>query len=120
MPRLSKRCTTSNQGKLTDKEVTLEGDIAKARDDHSEELTLKNENEGLKTKEEKYHSEIKPDCDWIIGAFDKRAEARAAEMTGLTQAKEYLAGAQSSLLQQTARGSKVSRHVSRLFLSLRH
>eukprot|EP00747_Dinoflagellata_sp_TGD_P142971 gnl/TRDRNA2_/TRDRNA2_176316_c1_seq2.p1 gnl/TRDRNA2_/TRDRNA2_176316_c1~~gnl/TRDRNA2_/TRDRNA2_176316_c1_seq2.p1 ORF type:complete len:674 (+),score=171.92 gnl/TRDRNA2_/TRDRNA2_176316_c1_seq2:51-2024(+) len=36
---------------------------------------------------------IKADCDWILSAFDKRKDARALEMDGLTTAKEYLSGA---------------------------
>jgi len=39
-----------------------------------------------------YKKKLTPDCDWIIKAFDGRAEARAAEMGGLTTAKELLAG----------------------------
>jgi len=48
-----------------------------------------------------YKAEIKPDCDWIIGAFTGRADARAKEMQGLTSAKEYLAGATSASLIAT-------------------
>jgi len=52
--------------------------------------------------EEDYVAEITPDCDWIIGAFEKRATARAAEIQGLTGAKDFLSGAKApaSLLQQ--------------------
>jgi len=49
--------------------------------------------------EEDYLESYKPDCDWVLSTFDKRAEDRAAEMNGLTEAKEYLAGYQASLLE---------------------
>ena len=40
-------------------------------DKNSNELDLKDE--------EDYRAEITPDCDWIIGAFAKRAEARGSD-----------------------------------------
>merc|ERR550532_2781430 len=48
------------------------------------------------TDENDYKAEIKPDCDWIVENFDKRDKHREAEMKGLTEAKEYLAGASPS------------------------
>merc|ERR1719412_1116181 len=54
-------------------------------------------NEGELKDELDYKAEIKPDCDWILGAFEKRSKARTMELDGLTGAKEYLAGA--TLLQ---------------------
>jgi len=42
------------------------------------------------------------DCDWILKAFDQRAAARAAEMDGLTTAKEFLAG-KAALVEETKR-----------------
>lgn len=59
----------------------------------TEETTL-SENEALWTDEKDYKKKITPDCDWIIGAWQKRRDHRQAEMEGLTQAKEFLAGAQ--------------------------
>mmetsp|Transcript_123784 Transcript_123784/g.201150 ORF Transcript_123784/g.201150 Transcript_123784/m.201150 type:complete len:726 (-) Transcript_123784:38-2215(-) len=105
--------------KLEEKKLSLEKAISKAGEDKVAEETLKGGNLGDKAAQESYHSDIKPDCDWIIGAFDKRAEARAAEMTGLTEAKEYLAG-QSSLLEKRAQGFDDNKLSSIRFLGLRH
>merc|ERR1719486_1463200 len=70
---------------------------------------LYDEIEAGKKDEEKsqleYKAEIKPDCDWIIGAFTKRADARAAEIAGLTSAKEYLAG-MAGLIETGKKGQK--------------
>ena len=41
----------------------------------------------------------RPNCNWIMGAFEKRAEARAKEEEGLFQAKSLLAGADLGFLQ---------------------
>jgi len=104
---------------LEEKKVALETAISKAGDDKVDEKALKDGNLVDKAGEESYHADIKPDCDWIISNFDKRAEARAAEMTGLTQAKEYLAG-QSSLLALGAKAFDDSKFSSLRFLGVRH
>jgi len=39
---------------------------------------------------------MKPNCDWLLGAFETRREKRKAEMDGLREAKEYLSGAAPS------------------------
>jgi len=97
------------QEDLEKKVVTLEKQIAKKELDLSEEeKDLANNKDDLQ-KELDYKKEIEPDCDWIIGAFEKRAEMRTAEMDGLVQAKEFLAGAsteEASLVQ------KVGKHIS--------
>merc|ERR1719263_931543 len=85
---------------LEAKVVTLDDLISKRGADKEEEGVDKDENSADKKAEEDYEAGIKPDCDWIIGAFDKRATARAAEMNGLTTAKEFLAG-QSALLEKS-------------------
>jgi len=77
---------------LTAKKVTLEGIIAKRIDDKKAENKDMKENNGDRDDELKYQAKIKPDCDWILKAFDQRAEARTAEAAGLTSAKEFLAG----------------------------
>merc|ERR1719313_442069 len=51
-----------------------------------------------KTEEERdataeYLAEIKPNCEWIKGAFTLRANARDKEEKGLMEAKAILAGA---------------------------
>lgn len=97
------------QEDLEVKKINLEDMIAKNDKDLTEEKKdLENNQEDLKAEKD-YETEIKPDCDWIIGAFDKRATLRTAEMDGLVQAKGYLAGeatsTKKSLLQRTPNGN---------------
>ena len=82
---------------LKAKKVTLEGIIAKREEDKEEENKDMKENNKDRDAELAYQGKITPDCDWIIKAFDGRADARAAEMNGLTTAKEFLAGKQTSI-----------------------
>jgi len=83
---------------LEEKVVSLEGIIAKRVDDKKDENKDMKENNKDRDSELGYEAKIKPDCDWILKAFDQRAEARAAEAGGLTTAKEFLAG-KTSLIQ---------------------
>jgi peptidoglycan hydrolase CwlO-like protein len=77
---------------LEEKKVTLEGIIAKRKEDKEEENKDMKANNKDRDAELAYQAKIKPDCDWILKAFDQRAAARAAEMDGLATAKEFLAG----------------------------
>merc|ERR1719364_641386 len=70
--------------------------------DDLEENKVMKENNKDRDAELKYEAKIKPDCDWILKAFDQRAAARAAEMDGLTTAKEFLAG-KTALVQKTSK-----------------
>jgi len=83
--------------KLFEKKMKLTVAIADRTNERADETEDKKGNEGELKDELDYKAEIKPDCDWILGAFEKRAKARAMELDGLTGAKEYLAGA--TLLQ---------------------
>merc|ERR1719353_2654916 len=85
---------------LKEKKVTLEGIIAKRQEDKEEENKDMKANNKDRDAELKYQAKIKPDCDWILKAFDQRAAARAAEMDGLTTAKEFLAG-KTALVQKS-------------------
>merc|ERR1719217_976432 len=85
---------------LEEKIVTLEGIIAKRKEDKKEENLDMKENNKDRDAELKYEAKIKPDCDWILKAFDQRATARAAEMDGLTMAKEFLNG-KTALLEKS-------------------
>merc|ERR1719364_163304 len=87
---------------LDEKVVTLKGIIAKRKEDKEEENKDMKENNKDRDAELKYEAKIKPDCDWILKAFDQRAAARAAEMDGLTTAKEFLAG-KTALVQKTSK-----------------
>jgi len=87
---------------LEDKKTNLATNIAMELQQQSDENNDMNENQGDKDDKLAYMKQIKPDCDWIIGAFKQRESARTAEMNGLVEAKEYLAGYQpSSLLQKS-------------------
>jgi len=86
---------------LKEKVVTLENIIAKRQESKKEENTDMKENNKDRDDELAYQAKIKPDCDWILKAFDQRADARAAEMGGLTSAKEFLAG-KTAFLEKSA------------------
>jgi len=77
---------------LKAKKVTLIDIIAKRNEDKTAENKDMKENNVDRTNELAYKGKITPDCDWILKAFDGRADARSAEMNGLTTAKEMLAG----------------------------
>jgi hypothetical protein len=87
---------------LKAKEVTLEDIIAKRITDKEEETKDMKSNNGDKDSEVSYKAKIKPDCDWIIKAFDDRATARTNEKNGLLSAKEYLAG-QVTLVEKSTK-----------------
>jgi len=93
---------TKLREKLVTKKVNLEVQIAKKGEELEAEEADKKKNESDLKDEEDYKASIKPDCDWMLKAFAGRAEKRAAELEGLTGAKEYLVGAKPSLLERRA------------------
>eukprot|EP00429_Kryptoperidinium_foliaceum_P067365 CAMPEP_0176062160 /NCGR_PEP_ID=MMETSP0120_2-20121206/30996_1 /TAXON_ID=160619 /ORGANISM="Kryptoperidinium foliaceum, Strain CCMP 1326" /LENGTH=724 /DNA_ID=CAMNT_0017395725 /DNA_START=59 /DNA_END=2233 /DNA_ORIENTATION=- len=109
---------------LVAKKVSLEEAIAKRGEEKEAEIEVKTENLAELDDEQSYKASIKPDCDWIIGAFEKRAAAREAELNGLVGAKEFLVGYQppaaASLLEKSSPQSFDDRALSRTrFLGLR-
>jgi len=104
---------------MEEKVESLSDTIAKKKDEKTEEQKTMKQNNKEKDAEEAYKAKIKPDCDWIIENFSGRADARAAEMGGLTTAKEFLAG-KAALLQLSSgpATSKVARRRFRGFFSL--
>merc|ERR1719161_2188904 len=58
------------------------------------DTNTKTDTTGEKDATLEYLEKIKPNCDWIEGAFTKRAEARKKESEGLMNAKAILAGAE--------------------------
>merc|ERR1719305_1852264 len=104
---------------LEEKIVTLEGIIAKRKENKKEENLDMKENNKDRDAELKYEAKIKPDCDWILKAFDQRATARAAEMDGLETAKEFLAG-KTSLLEKSTNNVDERALSSIGFLGLSH
>jgi len=85
---------------LEDRKLTLEKMIAKDKKLKADEEQDMGYNNAELKDEQKYRSEITPDCDWIIGAFTERQTKRVAEMDGLKGAKDFLAGAQEAALVQ--------------------
>merc|ERR1719181_1706812 len=91
---------------LIQKKNTLETAIAAEKDDKTAEFDEELHDEEDLDTEVKYKHQIEPDCDWMLGAFNERTAARAKEMQGLTEAKEFLSGASassSSALQLSAK-----------------
>lgn len=96
---------------LEAKKISLETVIAETGDSKlAEGETKKDNQETVKTTED-YRTKIEPDCDFIIGSFESRADKRTAEMEGLVQAKEFLAGYQPPL-EEPALAQRHSRGVS--------
>mmetsp|Transcript_80106 Transcript_80106/g.141846 ORF Transcript_80106/g.141846 Transcript_80106/m.141846 type:complete len:722 (+) Transcript_80106:81-2246(+) len=106
---------------VTTKDFLIQA-IADRGEDKVEEQRIMNENILDREAEEEYKAEIKPDCDFIIRTFTDRATKRAAEVKGLTDAKEYLVGANypasSALLEKKASKFDDSKLPSIGFLSL--
>eukprot|EP00401_Gymnodinium_catenatum_P036700 CAMPEP_0117514390 /NCGR_PEP_ID=MMETSP0784-20121206/30044_1 /TAXON_ID=39447 /ORGANISM="" /LENGTH=749 /DNA_ID=CAMNT_0005310183 /DNA_START=47 /DNA_END=2296 /DNA_ORIENTATION=- len=107
---------------LTTKKTDLKTMIARLGADKAAEEGYKHDNEVDLADEKTYKASITPDCDWIIGAFEHRAERRAAEMNGLVGAKQFLAGlnggsTKSTSLQQ--RGEVAGRTTSEAFSQIR-
>jgi|Transcript_116010 chromosome segregation ATPase len=101
---------------LDEKRVNLEDTIAKRQEQKADETKDMNENNRDLDEERDYKAKIKPDCDWIVKAFDERAVARASEMDGLVAAKDFLAGEQA--LVQTPKTFDDERLSSIHFLGL--
>jgi len=90
---------------LEDKVKQLNEIIATRKEEMTEEHELMDDNNESLQSEHKHKKEITPDCDWILNAFAGRAEKRAAEMEGLTAAKEFLAGAAPPSMLQRGKAS---------------
>jgi len=97
---LDMNITTTKQLAVYDKTVVdLRDAISKNDADIVVFTSTKTDTEGQHTATVNYLDRIKPNCDWIMGAFEKRAAARAKEEEGLFQAKSMLAGADLGFLQ---------------------
>lgn len=76
----------------TEKELTeVEGEIASMEE-------YKMGKEGDKAAENKLKQSITGDCSWVKTHFESRRTKRKAEIQGLVDAKDYLAGAESGEL----------------------
>jgi len=84
---------------ITDKEGTKASAEEKLAKLKSSDAAKKSE---LMATEE-YLSSMHGECDWLLKNFDLRKSARAGEIDSLKSAKAVLAGADYSLVQQSAR-----------------
>merc|ERR1719389_1299331 len=73
--------------------IELDNFMAEATSEIERLTGDKTKTEEEKTATEEYLAEIKPNCEWIKGAFTLRANARDKEHKGLLEAKAILAGA---------------------------
>merc|ERR1719387_3496507 len=73
--------------------IELDNLMAEATTEIELLTAAKTKTEGELDATEDYLAKIKPNCDWIAGAFDLRAKARKKEKDGLMEAKSILAGA---------------------------
>merc|ERR1719152_712915 len=89
---------------LEEKKTNLEEAKAETDVKIGDAETLQEETEKLLKAKEEELQDMKPNCDWIMKAFETRREKRKAEMEGLLQAKSYLSGAAppSSMLEKSA------------------
>lgn len=105
------------------KKENLESDKAKTRKKQENEEEDKADNKVDLTTNEEYlkgPKGIKPDCDWMLSSFDERRTKRAAEVDGLTKAKEYLTGAAPPAMVQTSSNGLDNSRLERVgFESLR-
>jgi len=69
------------------------GEFASLKSDKNEEREKKAAAEDDLKNERKMKRAIAGDCDWVKTQFGKRARARKAEMAGLEEARDFLAGA---------------------------
>jgi len=75
------------------KVVSLGEAVAGKMKEISEASTVLGDKEASKTATDDFLTELKPNCDWIGRTYDSRMDQRKAEMDGLENAKNVLAGA---------------------------
>jgi len=91
---------------LLEKKMHLIVAIADKTAGQAEENKALKFNQAELDDEVKYKAGIKPDCDWILGAFEKRSKARSMELAGLSGAKEHLGGQKGAALLETKRSER--------------
>jgi len=104
---------------MKEKETNLKAIIGKRLGQKKEQNVDLKSNNGDREEELSYKTKITPDCDFILQAFDQRAEARAAEVEGLTSAKQLLAG-KTALLQESTTKFDNSKSHGTGFLGISH
>jgi peptidoglycan hydrolase CwlO-like protein len=79
--------------RASDKAKTAaEGENADLKSDKQDQTDKKDSAQGDADDEDKLAKAIAGDCDWVDSNFEKRRGKRKAEMDGLTDAKDFLAG----------------------------
>jgi hypothetical protein len=91
--------TNAQHAAYTEQITGLDGSIASTDADIQALQQSKSDTNGELTATQEYLDRINPNCEWIKGAFTKRAEARVKEAHGLMEAKASLAGAAIGFLQ---------------------
>jgi hypothetical protein len=92
--------STNAQHAAYDTEITeLDGSISSTDELIGDLGGQKDDTHGELSATVDYLKRIEPNCEWIKGAFTKRAEARAAEHDGLMEAKAILSGGSMGFLQ---------------------
>jgi hypothetical protein len=94
---------------LTQRKLSLETAIGETEDLKVAEQKDKSENTADKVEQLDYQKKITPDCSFMIEAFEERAKKRAAEVSGLTDAKSFLAGQSTSTAMVQKTGGRSDR-----------
>mmetsp|Transcript_12939 Transcript_12939/g.31144 ORF Transcript_12939/g.31144 Transcript_12939/m.31144 type:complete len:685 (+) Transcript_12939:80-2134(+) len=77
---------------LKDRKSDLEGEIAATETKIGTKEGDKTDEEGDRDSASTALENLKPGCDWLLGAFEKRRALRKEEMEGLMEAKSLLSG----------------------------
>jgi len=87
------------------KEKKTNQEMQKADTDEKTEdaAGVKTQTETMAVEKEMELDSIKPNCEWIKGAFDDRRTKRKAEIEGLITAKAVLGGQQPALVQESVK-----------------
>jgi len=78
---------------LEKKKVAAGVELADLKSDKQDQTEKKEGAEDDLSNEEKMEKAIAEDCNWVESHFDKRRTSRKAEIDGLNDAKDFLAGA---------------------------
>merc|ERR1740121_1133064 len=91
-----KKAAEDLKATLVAKQINLASDIAARKGDRTTETNTRNDNQGDLDGVTQTKTDIEPQCNQIQSKFDDRKAKREAEMEGLRQAREFLAGYQVS------------------------
>jgi len=78
-----------------EKKVNTEKAITGLEENIADAEQFKKDKQGDLGAEEDMEKSLLTDCDWVKTNFDSRAKARATELDGLVEAKNFLAGVES-------------------------